>query len=153
MKVAEESLSAAFSAGDPYQTVGAAAWPIRALIERGQEQKVLGLTRCLLEVSGHIPNPVGKLKALYLLWQSVYPAGGSASKQVFDKLIGACLSANSWQAGYTMREIILVVARENRSEADQLVALMPEGVYKRQTQHRFSEGKQGHIRQFFWHSG
>ena len=49
-----------------------------------------------------------------------------------------------------MREVVLVIARESVSEANDLIASMPEGVYKRQAQRRVAEGQQGYVRSFFW---
>ena len=127
-----------------------AAWPLRALIERGFEQEVSRWLPKLMQTSKNIANPVSKLNALYLLWQAVYPASSPAKKQVLEALISSCHSADSWKAGVTMREVVLVIARESVSEANDLIASMPEGVYKRQAQRRVAEGQQGYVRSFFW---
>jgi hypothetical protein len=150
VKVAEEALSSAFSADDCYKIVGASAWPLRALIERDHAQRISRWLPKLLEASANITNPVNRLDALYLLWQAVYPAVGLARKQVSGALIAACLSADSWKAGHTMREVVLVIAQENVSEAAQFIDSMPDGVYKRQAQRRVAEGKPGYVRPFFW---
>ena len=150
VKVAEEAVSAALSTDDPYQTVGVAAWPLRALIERGYEQEVFRWLPKLMQTSENIANPVSRLNALYLLWQAVYPTIGPMKSLVLDKLISACLSADSWKAGFTMREAVLVVAEESVFEANRLIAMMPDGVYKRQAQCRVAEGKRGCVRSFYW---
>jgi len=150
VKVAEKAIFAAYSADDSYQVVGASAWPLRALIERGYTQKIVNWIPKLMESPESIVNPVSRLKALDLLWQAVYPTIGPTKSLVLDKLISACLAADSWQAGFTMREAVLVVAAESVIEANRLIASMPNGVYKRQAQRRVAEGKRGCVRSFYW---
>lgn len=150
IEVAEEAFSAALAAIDAYQTVGSAAWPIRALIERGQETQAAHWLPKLVELSDAIANPVSKLNALLLLWQAAFPAIGTEKNHILDKLVAACHSADSWQAGRAMRDIILVIAQDRPLQADKLFIAMQDGAYKRQTQYRLADGAPGHIRSFFW---
>lgn len=157
IKTAEEALTSAFSAKDPYHTVGASAWPIRALIERGHEHKALHWLAELVAASATIENPVSRLKALFLLWQAVHPVKSEAKKSVLGALTRACQAADSWQAGWTLRETALILARDDVNEAMSLMAFIPEGVYKRQAQQRIAQGQRGYVHPFYetktshWH--
>lgn len=151
VKIANEAIAAANAAEDLYQTLGAAAWPIRALIERGHEQRAVHMLPKLLAVYPAIENPVSRLNALFLLWQAVFPIKDDGKKSVLGALVKTCQATNSWQAGYTLRETALILANEDLSEAKRLVASMPIGVYKRQAERRIAEGQQGYVRSFFWH--
>lgn len=153
VKIADEAIAAAFLVEDPYQTVGAAAWPVRALIERGHEQRAVNLLPELLAVCPTIENLVSRLNALFLLWQAVFPLKGDGKKSVLGALVKTCQATNSWQAGYTLRETALILAQEDLIEAKRLVASMPIGVYKRQAERRIAEGQQGYVRSFFWDKG
>ena len=74
-RIAEEALEEAARASDPYQRVGASAWPVRALIEREQSARVHSLLPAILAQVGQIDNFGSRSQALFLLFQAVFPLG------------------------------------------------------------------------------
>src|SRR5262249_26851219 len=77
-KIAREALLAAQEERDPYKQVAAAAWPVRALIERGRTQGLPKVLRELIVTGGTIDHPVSRLDALFLLWEAAFPFSDSA---------------------------------------------------------------------------
>lgn len=136
VEIAEEAVSAALTFTDFYKKVAATAWPLRALIERGQEQKALQLLPELLQLSLQIENPVSRTDALFLLWQAFFAVRGHAA--VLEPLLQSC--SQHWKADYTLRQIVMILASHDVAEAEKLAASMPEGKYKRQAHRRLSEG-------------
>ena len=135
---------------DAYQQVGASAWPVRALAERGKAQKAAQLVARLVTLSAEITPPVSRLDALFLLWQAADPRPKSVKHCVMGALVSAYRAADSWKAGLTMRDLALMLAPEDRSQAEQLVASMREGRYKRQAEKRLAAGETQLARAFFW---
>ncbi|HEX8832756.1 MAG TPA: hypothetical protein VF719_01085 [Abditibacteriaceae bacterium] len=145
-KTIKESIAAAFMAPDFYQRVAVTAWPLRALIERNQEHKVLQLLPEILELSVKIENPINRTDALFLLWQAVFPHHGHET--ILGLLVKSC-SAH-WKADYILRQIIVILASVDMTAAQELAASMPEGKYKRQAEKRLTEGATEQARQFYF---
>ncbi len=99
--IVQESLAAGKAADDPYQVVGATAWPLAALVERAHNNEVHRLLPSLLTYAAAIANPVSRIDALFLLWQAVFPLGIEFHRQVLDPLVKACREADSWKGPLT----------------------------------------------------
>ncbi len=141
IRVANKALVAAQLAGDAYKRVAAAAWPVRALAERGKVQHVHRVVLSLLEEAQHIEPPVSKISALVVLWQATWPLPVEINQPVLDTLLSACQVTNSWKAGRIMRDVALIVATQDRLQAQRIVTSMRESVYKRQAQKRLDAGQ------------
>jgi hypothetical protein len=126
---------------DGYKRVAVAAWPIRALAERGKFPQAKRLLAPLLEEAHRIEHPVCKMVALVWLWAGVWPLPTAIKRQVLDTLLTACLAADSWKAGRIMRDVALAVANEDKTRAQRIIDTMRDSVYKRQAQRRFDAGK------------
>ena len=148
-RVAVKALSAAMLGKDGYKRVAVAAWPIRALAERGKTPQAQRMIARLLEEAGRIEHPVSKIDALVLLWQATWPLPVATKQSVLDALLLACQVANSWKAGRIMRDVALVVASEDKVQAQRIVQAMRESVYKRQAQRRLDAGQIETVRFFF----
>lgn len=149
-RIAAEALEAASAGKDAYQHVGSAAWAIRALAERGRSRKAAAAVCKLVSLSDGITHPVSRLNALFLLCEAAWPLGGSVRRQVVQKLVAACQSAASWRAGSTLRDVALMLARDDPREARRITEQMPDGPYKQQTQRQLDEGQTSTPRPFFW---
>lgn len=102
-----EAIAAALTATDSYKRVAATAWPLRALIERNQEQKAIQFLPDLLARSAQIENPVSRSDALFLLWEAVFPVTRQARKSVLDALVKSC--TGHWKADYILRQVVLII--------------------------------------------
>ncbi len=149
IRVADKALKAATLAGDAYKRVAAAAWPVRALAERGKAQFANRVIQALLEEAVQIEPPVSKISALAVLWEAAWPLPLEIKQPVLNALLSACQVADSWKAGRILRDIALVVAAEDRPQAERIIAFMQEGAYKRQAQRRLDAGQVGTARFFF----
>jgi hypothetical protein len=148
--LAREAVSAAAGAPDPYIAVGASAWPLRALIERGEAAPVDAIVRRLLAVGETIDHPVRRLSALDLLFHAVYPLGGRAKRDALAALVLACQAAKSWRAGRTLVDAALVLAADDPDAAARsAAATLPGGRHRRQVERRLAAGEQRSVRAFF----
>jgi hypothetical protein len=135
--IASSARLASQAAEDPYQTVGSAAWWVRALIERGASESASAEIPALLEAARSIAHPVSRIDALYLLFQAVFEVG-PARQLVLDALLEAGAAARSWKAGDRLREAAVMLHRDFPEQAARVIAAMPEGKYKRQAVRRTS---------------
>ena len=149
LRVAKKALSAANLAGDAYKRVTVAAWPVRALAERGKVQHAHQVVTSLLEEARKIEPPVSKISALAVLWQATWPLPVAVKHPVQEALLSACHVTNSWKAGRIMRDVALIVASEDRPQAQGIVNSMRESVYRRQAQKRLDAGQVEIVRSFF----
>jgi hypothetical protein len=76
---ASEAVKAAFEDEDPFRTVGASAWPVRAMVERKRYSLAAKTVGRALPVAARIEHPVSRGHALFLLWEAAYPMKGSAA--------------------------------------------------------------------------
>jgi len=144
-----EARSASGAAPDPYRRVGSAAWWLRALVERGQQREVAREVPGVLAVVPTIANAVSRIDGLFLIFQAVF-AMPESRRAVIDALIGAAGEANSWKAGYRLRDAALMLAREHPDEAARVIDAMPDGKYKRQALRRIEAREHQTPRAFFW---
>ena len=145
---AKEAFDAAVADSDAYRVVGASAWPLRALVECGYAREAtVELTR-LLALAPRIENPISRMDALFLLYQSAFPLPDARNK-VLEPLRQAYQIEKSWKAGWVAREVILLVAREDPEAARSMVASIPDPVYQRKTLRRLDEGNVGYLASFF----
>jgi len=112
----------------------------------GHAQKIVA---SLLVEADLIEPAVSKISALELLWQALWPFPVAAKQLVLDTLLSACQVTNSWKAGRIMRDIVLVVAAEDRAHAQRIAHSMRESAYKRQAQRQLDAGKTDNVRSFF----
>jgi hypothetical protein len=150
VRIAQEALRTASRAEDPYQVVGASAWPIRALIERDHRERAVQQLPSLLESAERIQHPVSRIEALFLLVQAVWPLGSRGRKPVLDRLALLCQTTPGWRAGRALRELALMLADEDETEARRVADSMPQGPYKRQALRRLTAGRRARPRPFFW---
>ncbi len=147
--VLDEARAASFAAADDYKVVGSSAWWMRALIERGETERAALEVEGLLKRSAEIPNPVSRLDALFLLFQAVF-ARDAARPEVLIALVAASRVARSWKSGDKLREAALMLAPGHPDEAQQVVAAMPEGRFRRTAVERMAAGRHRTPRAFFW---
>ena len=149
VRIAEEARSAAQLGRDVYQHVAASAWPIRALAERGKVREAERMLRQSLDEANNDPHPVSRMAGLILLWQAAWPLPSASKQQALTALLATCQVADSWKAGRIMRDVSLVVAGEDKKQAQQIINAMRDSVYKRQAQRRFDAGQVDTVRFFF----
>lgn len=147
--VANKALKAASLGADAYKRVAVAAWPVRALAERGKFEHANKVLPPVLVDANEVEPPVSKISALELLWEAVWPFSVDAKQLVLDTLLSACQVTNSWRAGRIMNHVALVVATEDKAHAQRIIDSMRESAYKRQAQKRLDANRTERVRSFF----
>ena len=71
-------------------------------------------------------------------------------RQVQDKLVAACMVADSWKAGDRLAWAAAILASDDVEEALGLVDILREGRLKRQARRRIEAGSFQTARIFFW---
>lgn len=150
MAIAREALAAAAEGPDLYRAVRASAWPVRALVERGQTAGVAAVLARLVRTAAAIPHPVCRVDALRLLFEAVYPLGSHDRRRVQTALVEACGEESSWRAGRTFRDVALLVAADDPAEAERMVESFRPGRHRRQAARLLAAGERRPPRRFFW---
>jgi hypothetical protein len=148
--LAEEALYAGYMAQDRFQTVGASAWPLRALIERGRTAAAMRALADVLSLASEIELASSRAEALFLVWQAIFPLGVESRDKVLDHLLTICPPGNSWRAGRVFQEVAWMLAADDRATAQRVIAALPEGRWKRQAKRRVEAGEPMPARPFFW---
>ena len=149
--LARDAWAAAQTAAEPYQVLGAAAWPLRALVEREREKAALQLLPDVLRAGPSVHKLVNRADALFLIWQAIFPLGPGARGAVLEPLVEACSgTATAWQAGRIMADVVLQLAVVDRPGAERLLGRMRGDRYWEQATRRLAAGEWSVPRPFFW---
>lgn len=152
MKIAREAFKSASEGKDAYQRVAVAAWPLHALVERGEGKVAEGCLLSLLKESRNIEPATSRMAALFLLFQALYPQPKSTWQKVLAEIKSVSQSEMSKKAGGILCDVAIMLASVDKEEADRVVKVIPEGTYKRQAERRLTEGETLEPRSFFWNS-
>ncbi|MBC7529767.1 MAG: hypothetical protein H7308_19735 [Chthonomonadaceae bacterium] len=147
--VAEKALKTAQLTGDMFKQVAASAWVVRALVERARVKEAEQIALSLLKQAEQIEHPVSKTGALTILWGATWIMPTPLRQRVLNSLLAACLVANSWRSGRTMRYVALVVANEDRPQAQRIIDSMRDNRYKRGAQQKLDAGQTEKLGKFF----
>ena len=150
--VAKEAFNLAWQSADRYQTVAAAAWPIRALIERGHLTLAADAIRQLVGAIGEIAPEASRAAAIELLWDAAFPAGASIRAPILQALRAHLVPEVHWRARRAYRDIALTLASEDRGQAEAFVDAMPEGEAKEKSRKALAESAPLKPRPFFWNA-
>ena len=145
----DEALLAAFEASNGYKRVAVSAWPLRALIERGQTAKLAELVPKLMTMAQAIEHPVSRMDALGSLLDAVFPAGDPHRKSIFDEYAAACGGANSWKAGRGLAAFAVRFAAIDAVFARAIVESMRDGPYKRRAIRELATARDLGTRSYF----
>ena len=148
--IVEESLKVGRVAIEPYQVVGSAAWPVRALVERGYRDRLDPLLQKLLGQAGQIEALVSRSEALFLVFQAVHPAGRRWWGSMFEGLHLASEPVVHWRQARNLRDAVLIVAGEDFEAAHTLCRLVKDGRTRSQIERRLADSQFGTPRPFFW---
>jgi hypothetical protein len=152
----ESVINEAFDIGrkcsDPYQVVASAAWPVRALIERGASSQISTIVLPLLAVANAIPSFASRSEALFLLFQATKPGMQTNWLPVLEELIKASFPTLHWRQSRNLSEAILIVAADDNRLANDILHRLPEDRLKTQIEKRLNtlDPTNARPRKFFW---
>ncbi len=152
----EAVINEAFEIGrkcsDPYQVVASAAWPVRALIERGVSNQISTAILSLLALADQIESLASRSEALFLLFQATKPDLQTNWLPVLEELAKASFPTVHWRQRRNLRDAILIAAIEDRRLANDILSRLPDGKLKTHIEKRLStlDSTDGYVRAFFW---
>ena len=147
LKVAAEA-DRSLEQAEPYYSTAGAAWPIRALIDRGLADRADAFMRRALSTSKQIPRPVSQVDALFLLVEAAWPTGSRTWQSAVDQLVVCAKSGSSSKAESVLRDLCLMLAGGGRDYTAVLAAI-PDGKARRQAERRLA-AKEFRVPRTWW---
>ena len=148
-RIVDEALRAGNKAEDPFKIVASAAWPVRAIVERGNSDKLLSIIPDLLNRAKEIELFASRSEALFLVFQAVFPAGRERWFDVLKGLINASTPLINWRQKRNLRDAILIVWNEDEELARDLITGIQDTRLKRQIERRITNSESRLPRPFF----
>jgi hypothetical protein len=150
--ILNESFEMGRRSSDPYRVVASAAWPVRALVERGTSNQISAIVRPLLTLANEIASAASRSEALFLLFEATKPSEPSNWLPILEELVKASFPTLHWRQNRSLREAILIIAAEDSGLAHDIVHRLPEGRLRTQIEKRLSalDSTNAHLRVFFW---
>ena len=119
-EVAREALRAGAAAGDGYRSAAVAAWPIRALVERGRlELAAASLGEARARALAASPNS-SRAAALLTLLEGSWGLGMPVRRQLIEDLLALHASDGFWRIRRSLVDALVLLATEDRDLARQL---------------------------------
>ena len=148
--IVDEAFAVGRQAEDPYQIVGSAAWPLRALVERGHTERLASILPELLNLAMRIESPASRSEALKLVYEAIFPAGRRSWLSVLDVLARATYPAIHWRQSRNIRDAVLMAASEDPVFARDFCRGIGNDKAKDQIQRRLAVSQFATPRPFFW---
>ncbi len=149
VKFAGEAEGALNGISDAYQAVAGAAWPVRALLERGRPAEAGALLQRTVRGARRIESPVRRVDALFLLVQAGWPAASSDWAAAVTNLVNSARSASGSKPEAVLRDLVLMLAGAGR-DFTAVLASLPDGKSRRQAERRLQSREFPSPRPFFW---
>ena len=153
IKYVTEALKAADSCEDPFQQVGSACWPLRALIELRRDTEAERVWRGLLLKAGTVEPMASRAEAWLLLWQAVFPAGSQARDAAWTAILSSCPPDSHWRASRLYRTVLAQAASIDQPAAATMCTTMPAGRTRDKAITDRKRGLSHGARDFFWTAG
>jgi len=149
-EIARTALAAAQEADDPYHSLSASAWPLRALIERGHAQAADAAVGPLLVQSELVQPMASRSEGLFLVFQAIVAGEGSLWRTVLEVLIAASTPPRYWRQGRNIRDAVLIVAGRDAALASHTAARLEDAKLRGRLQRKLAAGVSAEPRTFFW---
>ncbi len=149
-KTAEAAFAAAAREDDLYASVFPLAWPIRALLERGEQGTASEQLAQALSKSDGINPASSRSEAAFLLFQAAMHGPHRLWPAAFEKLAAASLPADHWRQRRNMRDAVLMVAGVDYPLAKAFADTLQDERLKQTVLSLMTEKKYQAPRPFFW---
>jgi hypothetical protein len=128
--------------------IAAAAWPLRALIERGRAGVARELCRkALAKVPSVLPASSRSEAAFHILEAILLDT--PARSLAVEALVTGSAPFRGWRVGRNFRDAVLMLAGVDKLEAQGLLARVPESIYRRQAVRGLAQGESRAPHAFF----
>jgi hypothetical protein len=151
--VMSTALAAAATASrdeDYYNAVFPLAWPIRALLERGETVAAEDMLKQALRTAKSITPASSQSEALFLLFQAAMHGSDRLWEAPYAALLKASLPTEHWRQGRNVRDAICIVASVDYHFAKQAAEQLPDQKISATVLDLLSKGKKQTPRPFFW---
>jgi hypothetical protein len=148
IEILQEAFEVAARASDPYQTVAASAWPVRALLERGAPATTIA--RRTLPLARGIENLGGRSEALILLFQATLPYEKALWTPVLDELVIASEPVLNWRQRRNFRSVVQLLLGRDADLAAALAGRVSDEMLRRAADKALKVGAAILPRPFFW---
>jgi hypothetical protein len=148
--IVDEAFQVGRRANDHYQIVGSAAWPLRALVERGRVERLAPILPELLCFAPRIETLASRSEALLLIYQAVFPAGRQWWLSVLQELARASHPAIHWRQARSVRDAVLMAASEDPEFARDFCRGVRNDRARAQIERGLSRSEYLSPRPFFW---
>jgi hypothetical protein len=149
-KTAEAAIDAAAREEDLYNAVFPTAWPIRALLERGEPRIANEMLTKALKKSDAVTPAASRSEAVFLLFQAVALGTERFWVPAFEKLAAVSLPSTNWRQTRNLRDAILMVAGMDYPYAEAFANKLEDDKLKQDVLARMTESKLLPPRPFFW---
>jgi hypothetical protein len=149
VKTAEAAAEAAAQDEDVYGQVFVLAWPIRALLERGEPKVAARMLAHGLAQAETVAPPASQSEAVFLLMQAAMFGTDRMWEVPFKKLL-AGLPTENWRQRRNIRDAICMVASLDYHFAKQTAVDLPDEKLKESVLALLGNGKKQTPRPFFW---
>lgn len=112
-QVAQESLMAAAECDDDYKQAAVAAWPIRALVERGRVDLASDALQRARERALLATPPSSRAEALLGLLQGAWDLGASTRRQLVEDLAALHATDIFWRVGRALVQGLEMLSKED----------------------------------------
>ena len=136
--LAREALATCDEIENPYSSVSLAAWPLRALAERGLDDECERALPRVFERVSRLENPVNRVDALERVFGGVFPVERSR-RRVLEELIAACDAASSWKAPRCLANVATTLAGAP-ADCALVLAALPPGRQRRRAERELAAG-------------
>lgn len=148
--IIDEAFEVGGQAADVYQIIGSAAWPLRALVERGRVDRLGTTLPGPLALASRVEQLASRSEGLFLVYQAVFPAGRPWWLPVLNELAHASHPALHWRQARNLRDAVLMAARPDPGFARDFCPSVRNDRARRQIEAGLARSESQSPRPFFW---
>jgi hypothetical protein len=148
--IAEEALRTSQECADLYQAVAVTAWPLRALIERGD---LAAARRELQSVMGRLPDVCpasSRSVAALTLLQACFDLGPEVRRELVGVLAATAAADEHWRIQRNLVDALGMLHATEPALASELAAATPHAKTRRRALEAFDAPRRASPRPFFW---
>lgn len=150
VKTADAAAAAASQEEDHYSAVFPVAWPIRALLERGEPKNAKRMLSDAMSKAKAITPASSQSEALFLLFQAAMHGTDRLWEEPFNALLKCSLQSEHWRQRRNVRDAICIAASADFQFARQRANDLEDEKLKASVLELLTSGKKQTPRPFFW---
>lgn len=146
---AREALAAAEACEDDYKRAAVAAWPIRALLERGREQVALAALGRARDRALEATPAGSQAEPLLGLLQGAWSLGAATRGQLVEDLVALHERDTFWRVGRAVVTALAMLSTTDPTRARALAARVRDDRCRAKAQAAIERGGSGGPREYF----